>query len=168
MGLGAFRWRVPCREQINGATARRESSSTSAPARRASGLSRSSGYLNHPGYYGVPGSCGLFIFSASAHVAPRRNDTITEGPQLEGRPALSARDQYLPLRGGRTADLALHHTRAGAALRLSSIIRLEGTMRVIFPLPPLLAGAALGGLFAPFAVGSVPTDSIGIAAATER
>jgi len=42
-------------------------------------------------------------------------------------------------------------------------------MRVIFPLPPLLvAGAALGGLFAPFAVGSVPTDSIGIAAATER
>jgi tetratricopeptide (TPR) repeat protein len=41
-------------------------------------------------------------------------------------------------------------------------------MRVIFPLPPLLvAGAALGGLFAPFAVGSVPTDSIGIAAATE-
>jgi hypothetical protein len=42
-------------------------------------------------------------------------------------------------------------------------------MRVIFPLPPLLvAGATLGGLFAPFAVGSVPTDSIGIAAATER
>src|SRR6201997_3794750 len=42
-------------------------------------------------------------------------------------------------------------------------------MRVIFPLPPLLlAGAALGGLFAPFAVGSVPTDSISIAAATER
>src|SRR6476659_3843858 len=42
-------------------------------------------------------------------------------------------------------------------------------MRVISPLPPLLvAGAALGGLFAPFAVGSVPTDSIGIAAATER
>src|SRR6201997_848148 len=42
-------------------------------------------------------------------------------------------------------------------------------MRVIFPLPPLLlAGAALGGLFAPFAVGSVPTDNIGIAAATER
>src|SRR5690349_2348737 len=41
-------------------------------------------------------------------------------------------------------------------------------MRVIFPLPPLLvASAALGGLFAPFAVGSVPTDSIGIAAATE-
>ena len=42
-------------------------------------------------------------------------------------------------------------------------------MRVIFPLPPLLvAGAALAGLFAPFAAGSVPTDSIGIAAATER
>jgi tetratricopeptide (TPR) repeat protein len=42
-------------------------------------------------------------------------------------------------------------------------------MRVIFPLPPLLvAGAALGGLFAPFAVGGGPTDSIGIAAATER
>jgi hypothetical protein len=41
-------------------------------------------------------------------------------------------------------------------------------MRVIFPLPPLLvAGAALGGLFAPFGVGSVPTDSIGIAAAAE-
>jgi len=41
-------------------------------------------------------------------------------------------------------------------------------MRVIFPLSPLLvAAAALGGLFAPFAVGSVPTDSIGIAA-TER
>src|SRR5262249_27202707 len=40
-------------------------------------------------------------------------------------------------------------------------------MREIFPLRPLLvAGAALGGLFAPFAVGSVPTDSI--AAATER
>ena len=60
-------------------------------------------------------------------------------------------------------------TAHGAALRLSSIIRLEGTMRVIFPLPPLLvAGAALAGLFAPIAVGSVPTDSIGIAAATER
>ena len=57
----------------------------------------------------------------------------------------------------------------GAALRLSSIIRLEGTMRVIFPLPSLVvAGAALGGLFASFAVGSVPTDGIGIAAATER
>jgi len=42
-------------------------------------------------------------------------------------------------------------------------------MRVIFPLPPLLvAGATLAGLFAPFAVGSVPTDSIGIAAVTER
>src|SRR5262245_61670811 len=42
-------------------------------------------------------------------------------------------------------------------------------MRVIFPLPPLLAaGAALGGLFAPFAVGGGPPDSIGIAAATER
>src|SRR6516165_6673178 len=42
-------------------------------------------------------------------------------------------------------------------------------MRVIFPLPPLVvAGAALGGLFASFAVGSVPTDGIGIAAATER
>ena len=41
-------------------------------------------------------------------------------------------------------------------------------MRVIFPLPTLLvAGAALGGLFGPFAVGSVPTDSISIAAATE-
>src|ERR1700682_3305563 len=54
------------------------------------------------------------------------------------------------------------------ALRLSSIIRLEGAMRVIFYLPPLLfAVAALGCLFAPFAVGSVPTDSIGIAA-TER
>lgn len=37
-------------------------------------------------------------------------------------------------------------------------------MRVISPWPPLLvAGAALGGLFAPFAVGRVPTDSIGIA-----
>ena len=42
-------------------------------------------------------------------------------------------------------------------------------MRMISPLPPLLvAGAALGGLFAPFAIGSVPTDSIDIAAATER
>ena len=41
-------------------------------------------------------------------------------------------------------------------------------MRVIFPLPPLLvAGAVLGGLFAPFAVGGVPTDSRGIAAAAE-
>ena len=60
-------------------------------------------------------------------------------------------------------------TAHGAALRLSSIIRLEGTMRVIFPLPPLLvAGAALGGLFAPFTGGSVPSNSISIAAATER
>ena len=42
-------------------------------------------------------------------------------------------------------------------------------MRMIFPLPPLLvASATLGGLFAPFAVGGGPTDSIGIAAATER
>jgi tetratricopeptide (TPR) repeat protein len=42
-------------------------------------------------------------------------------------------------------------------------------MRMIFPLPPLLvAGATLGGLFAPFAVGGGPNDSIGIAAATER
>src|ERR1700758_2840879 len=42
-------------------------------------------------------------------------------------------------------------------------------MRVIFPLPPLLlAGAALGGLFAPFAVGGNPTDSAAVAAATER
>src|ERR1700757_5520009 len=42
-------------------------------------------------------------------------------------------------------------------------------MRTIFPLPPfLVAGAALGGLFAPFAVGGGPTDSIGIAAASER
>src|ERR1700722_8971321 len=42
-------------------------------------------------------------------------------------------------------------------------------MRVIFPLPPLLvAGAAVGGLFAPFAVGGGPTDSIGVAAATDR
>ena len=31
-----------------------------------------------------------------------------------------------------------------------------------------MAGAALGGLFAPFAVGSVPTNSINIAVATER
>ena len=38
--------------------------------------------------------------------------------------------------------------------RLSSIIKLEGTMRVTFSLPPLLvAGAALGGLLAPLAVG---------------
>src|SRR5262245_10872690 len=42
-------------------------------------------------------------------------------------------------------------------------------MRVIFPLPSLLvAGAALGGFFAPFAVSDGPTDSIGIAAATGR
>ena len=42
-------------------------------------------------------------------------------------------------------------------------------MRAIFPLSPLLfAGTALGGFFAPFAVGGGPTDSIGIAAATER
>ena len=41
-------------------------------------------------------------------------------------------------------------------------------MRVIFSLPPLLVvGAALGGLFAPFADGGVPTDNIGTAA-TER
>ena len=46
--------------------------------------------LKPPGDCGILGSCGLFIFSASAHAAPRRNDTITEGPQLEGRPALSA------------------------------------------------------------------------------
>src|SRR5246127_2797146 len=42
-------------------------------------------------------------------------------------------------------------------------------MRMIFSLPPfLVAGAALGGLFVPFAVGGGPTDSISIAAATER
>src|SRR4051812_37414494 len=42
-------------------------------------------------------------------------------------------------------------------------------MRVIFPLSPLfVAGAALGGLFAPFAVGGVPTDGIGTAVTTER
>src|SRR3954464_1111634 len=42
-------------------------------------------------------------------------------------------------------------------------------MRVIFPLSPLLvAGAALVGLFAPFAVGGVPTDGIGTAVTTER
>jgi len=42
-------------------------------------------------------------------------------------------------------------------------------MKVIYPLPTLLvAGAALGGLFAPFAVGSAPTDRKDIAAATER
>src|SRR4051794_17566783 len=39
-------------------------------------------------------------------------------------------------------------------------------MRVISPLSPLLvAVAGLGGLFAPLAVGGVPTDSPGIAAA---
>src|SRR4030095_996517 len=38
-------------------------------------------------------------------------------------------------------------------------------MRMNFPLSPLLVAAtALGALFAPFAVGSVPTDSIGTAA----
>src|SRR5262252_668122 len=42
-------------------------------------------------------------------------------------------------------------------------------MRVIFPLPLLVvAGASLGGLFAPFAGGGGPTDSMSIAAATER
>ncbi len=42
-------------------------------------------------------------------------------------------------------------------------------MRVIFPLPTLLvAGAALGGLLAPFAVGSAPTDRKGTAAGSER
>src|SRR5580704_14761213 len=42
-------------------------------------------------------------------------------------------------------------------------------MRVIFPFPPLLvAGAAVGGLFAPFAVGGGPTDSMVVAAATDR
>src|SRR5215831_4844370 len=42
-------------------------------------------------------------------------------------------------------------------------------MRVIFPLPLLLvAGSALGGLIAPFAVGGGPTDSMSVAAATER
>jgi tetratricopeptide (TPR) repeat protein len=41
-------------------------------------------------------------------------------------------------------------------------------MRVISPLPQLLvAAAALGGLFAPFAVVGLPTDSKGIAAAPE-
>src|SRR6516165_12308713 len=72
-------------------------------------------------------------------------------------------------RGGRRGVASVprrSRTAHGAALRLSSIIRLEGTMRVIFPLPSLLvAGAALGGLVAPFGVGGVPTDSIGIAAA---
>jgi tetratricopeptide (TPR) repeat protein len=42
-------------------------------------------------------------------------------------------------------------------------------MRTTFALPPLLVAAvALGGLFAPFAVGGGSTDSTGIAAATER
>ena len=41
-------------------------------------------------------------------------------------------------------------------------------MRAIFYWPPLLiAGAALGGLLAPFAVGGAPTDTQGIAA-TDR
>lgn len=42
-------------------------------------------------------------------------------------------------------------------------------MQAIFPLPRLLvAGVALGSFFAPLAVGDGPTDSISIAAATER
>ena len=42
-------------------------------------------------------------------------------------------------------------------------------MRAIFSLPPLLvAGAALGGLLAPFAVGSVPTGNSGIGTASDR
>ena len=42
-------------------------------------------------------------------------------------------------------------------------------MRAIFTLPPLLvAGAALGGLLAPFAVGGVPTGSSGIGTASDR
>jgi tetratricopeptide (TPR) repeat protein len=42
-------------------------------------------------------------------------------------------------------------------------------MRTIFALPPLLvAGAALGGLFAPFALGGGSTDGTGLAAAAER
>jgi hypothetical protein len=46
---------------------------------------------------------------------------------------------------------------------------LEGNMRTTFALPPVLVAAvALGGLFAPFAVGGGSTDSTGIAAATER
>ena len=41
-------------------------------------------------------------------------------------------------------------------------------MRAIFTLPPLLvASAALGGLLAPFAVGSVPTDRPGIGSAAD-
>jgi tetratricopeptide (TPR) repeat protein len=42
-------------------------------------------------------------------------------------------------------------------------------MRMIFSSPPLLmAGVALGSLLAPFVLGSGPTESIGIAAATEQ
>jgi tetratricopeptide (TPR) repeat protein len=42
-------------------------------------------------------------------------------------------------------------------------------MRAIFSLPPLLvAGAALGGLLAPFAVGGVPTGSAGIGTTSDR
>jgi tetratricopeptide (TPR) repeat protein len=42
-------------------------------------------------------------------------------------------------------------------------------MRAIFTLPPLLvAGAALGGLLAPFAVSGVPTGSSGIGTASDR
>ena len=42
-------------------------------------------------------------------------------------------------------------------------------MRAIFSLPPLIvASAVLGGLFAPLAIGSVPPDRKGTAAATER
>jgi tetratricopeptide (TPR) repeat protein len=41
-------------------------------------------------------------------------------------------------------------------------------MRAIFTLPPLIiASAALGGLLAPFAVGSVPTDRSGIGTSTD-
>jgi tetratricopeptide (TPR) repeat protein len=44
----------------------------------------------------------------------------------------------------------------------------RGTMRAIFTLPPLLVTAtALGGLLAPFAVGSVPTDRSGIGTAND-
>src|SRR5258707_15371517 len=43
-----------------------------------------------------------------------------------------------------------------------------GTMRTIFALPPLIvASAALGGLLAPFAVGTVPPDRPGIATAND-
>src|SRR6185295_12987081 len=68
----------------------------------------------------------------------------------------------LPWRPARSSLSACPGGRAPlmAVLRLSSIIRLEATMRVIFSLPPLLvAGTALGGLFAPLAVGNGPTDS---------